>query len=197
MLRAIEIWAQLWLCSEDCNRIMDLLSTEGLAKRKRIVKNMHLTVYHGRRSMPGLLTRVEPIELVIPTAETRFMVMAPGGENPRADLEPANRKVGIRIQRRNPARAAIDEFRDRIIFYETKTVLGSRAPSNHNRNAFGARYFQPHMAVLRAGSGIDGDLTKVGSVFRTQIGALRFDRFSVEISIRKVPESSESSLQSD
>jgi hypothetical protein len=134
--------------------------------------------------MPGLLTRVEPIELVIPTAETRFMVMAPGGENPRADLEPANRKVGIRIQRRNPARAAIDEFRDRIMFYETKTVLG-------------ARYFQPHMAVLRAGSGIDGDLTKVGSVFRTQIGALRFDRFSVEISIRKVPESSESSLQSD
>ncbi len=186
MQQSIQIWAQLWLCAEDCERIRDLLGSEGIARRSKILSKMHLTVYHGRRSMPGLLTRVEPIDLVVPTASTRFMVMAPGGENPRADLEPAYRKVGIRIQRQNPARAAVEELRSRILNYETRQVLGSRPPSDHKRNAFGARYFQPHMAILRAGSGIDRDLTRVGTIFRARIGSLRFDRFSVEVAIRKI-----------
>jgi hypothetical protein len=111
------------------------------------------------------------------------MVMAPGGENPRHYLVPAGSKVGIRIQRKNPARPTIHEFRNRILPYETKTVLGTRRPSDHKRNAFGARYFQPHMAILQAGSGVDRDLTKIGKLFRAEILMLRFDRFSVEIAL--------------
>lgn len=186
MQQSIQIWAQLWLCEEDCGRIRDVLSSEGIAKRGKIFTKMHITVYHGRRSMPGLLTRVEPIDLVVPTLTTRFMVMAPGGENPRVDLEPAHHKVGIRIQRQNPARAAVDELRSRILVYETRQVLGRRPPSDHKRNAFGARHFQPHMAILRAGSGIERDLTRIGTIFRTRIASLRFNRFTVEIAIRSV-----------
>lgn len=115
------------------------------------------------------------------------MVLAPGGENPRAELEPRNRKVGIRIMKVNAGRADIQGFRDRLLKYETREVLGIRRPSTGSANAFGARNFQPHMSVIRPGSGIDRDLTKVGKVFRAGIDVLRFDRFSIERVIRERP----------
>jgi hypothetical protein len=151
--RKAEVWAQLWLCAEDSARIRDLLASERVVKRGRILSRLHVTVYHARRPMPGLLASTEPVSLVVPTAEARFMVLAPGGENRRPELEPANRKVGIRIQRQNTARDEVQAFRDRLLRYESKEVLGIRRPSTHVRNAFGARWFQPHMAILRAGSG--------------------------------------------
>lgn len=63
-------------------------------------------------------------------------------------------------------------------------VLGSRRPSTHKANAFGARHFQPHVALLRPGSGIDRDLTKLGTVFRQKMQSLTFDRFCIEIVFR-------------
>ena len=109
------------------------------------------------------------------TEDTRFIVMAPGGENPRPELEPAKRKVGIRIQRKNIARPAILRLRERLLIHETPEVLGTRRRSTHSFNAFGARHFQPHMALLRPGSGIDRDLTKLGVLFRNEIKSLTFD----------------------
>jgi hypothetical protein len=41
------------------------------------------------------------------------------------------------------------------------------------------------MAVLRAGSGIDRDLTQLGTPFRQKLGNLRFDRFEIEI-VRRI-----------
>jgi hypothetical protein len=109
------------------------------------------------------------------------MVLAPGGENPRPELDPSKLKVGIRIHRKSAARATILEFRRRLFQHETRQVLGTRAPSTDLRSAFGARSFQPHMALLRAGSGIERNLTPLGAAFRSALSELTFDRFEVDI----------------
>ena len=184
MLSTIEVWAQLWVCIDDCLRIRELLVSEGLVKPSSVIPKMHLTVYHARRLMPGVLPADEQARIVVPTAETRFMVLAPGGENPRPELEPRHCKVGIRIQRSNPASVAIQSYRARLLAYETRNVVGGRRPSTRNRNAFGARFFQPHMVLARSGNRIGRDLTKVGELFRRTLKQFTFDRFSIEI-VRK------------
>jgi hypothetical protein len=176
-----EVWAQLCLCDSDADVIRDLLMHQVGIKRKALVQRMHITVYHARRPMWRLESADEPATLVIPTEDTRFMVMAPGGENPRPGLEPAKCKVGIRIQKKNIARPEILRLREKLLIHETPEVLGSRRRSTHTSNAFGARHFQPHMAVLRPGNGIDRDLTKLGVLFRNEIKSLTFDRFCIEL----------------
>jgi hypothetical protein len=139
--RKADVWAQLWLCAQDRARVRDLLASEGVVKRDQILPRLHVTVYHARRPMPGLLASTEPVSIIVPIAETRFMVLTPGGENRRPELEPAHHKVGIRIQKKNSARDELQAFRDRLLRYESKEVLGIRRPSTHVRNAFGARWF--------------------------------------------------------
>lgn len=176
-----EVWAQLFLCEEDRVRVHDFFVSEFGIKPRCVVRNMHITVHHARRPMPGVVSFAETAALVLTAAETRFMVMAPGGENPRPELNPARRKVGIRVHKQSAALPAILELRERLLRHETGRVLGRRPPSTHRSNAFGARHYQPHMAVLRAGSGIDRDLTRLGGPFREKLGDLRFDRFEVEV----------------
>lgn len=176
-----EVWAQLFLCAEDRVRVHDFFVSEFGIKARCIVRNMHITVYHARRPMPGVVPISEPTELILSAAETRFMVLAPGGENPHPDLDPARRKVGIRVHRQSAALPFILALRERLLQHETWRVLGRRPPSTHRSNAFGARHYQPHMAVLRAGSGIGRDLKQLGVPFRQRLGDLRFDRFEVEV----------------
>jgi len=179
------VWAQVFLCEEDRNRIRNFFAIKHGIATRFIVKNMHITVYHARRPIPGLADTEQTIHLALPVAETRFMVMAPGGENPRHDLEPAGRKVGIRVQKKSAAYESIQGLRARLLPFETDIVLGKRRPSTRVRNAFGARHFQPHMTLLRAGSGIDRNLRTVGTDFRETFDSFRFERFSVEIVQRK------------
>ncbi|MBD2140086.1 hypothetical protein H6F39_01470 [Anabaena sp. FACHB-1250] len=176
-----EVWAHLWLSHEDRDRIRDFFASEIGVKPRFVVKNMHLTVYHSRRMLPDLKPCLENVEVILDPNETRFMVMAPGGENPRDYLDPGRRKVGIRIHRQSATRQVILGFRERLTKLETKRVLGTRSPSSHKHNAFGARHFQPHMTILWAGSGIDCDLTKIGVPFRKMLGKFKFDKFSIEI----------------
>lgn len=179
-----EVWAQLSLCKADVERIREFLVLDFGIREQRIVRHMHITVYYARRPMPGVLARSETASLTIPTADTRFMVMAPGGENPRPDLRPSERKVGIRIRRPSSAMSAILTYRHRLLSHETSEVRGVRRPSDHRRNAFGARHFQAHMSILRPGSGIAHDLKPLGAAFRAQIPDLHFDRFLVDISLK-------------
>lgn len=80
-----------------------------------------------------LLSRSKPacgaarvVRIVLPANETRFMVMAPGGENPRPDLDPATRKLGVRVHRRSRAMQPILELRERLTKFETE--YGRRLP---------------------------------------------------------------------
>lgn len=176
-----EVWAQLFLCDADSERLRKFMMDRFGMRSRCIVGKMHITVYHARRLMNDLEPTVESVRIVLPASETRFMVMAPGGENPRPNLIPGQRKVGIRVQRRSVAMPLILGLRERLLKYETPDVLGSRRPSTHRTNAFGARSFQPHMTVLRAGSGVDHDLTTLGNPFREHVGDLTFDRFEIDV----------------
>jgi hypothetical protein len=184
---SVEVWGQLLLANSDADRLHEFLQREIRVSRRSIITRLHVTVYHARRPMPGLQTVTEPIHVVVPAEDTRFMVMAPGGENPRPELVPSERKVGIRIRRTSEAFEAILSLRRRLIEFETPAVLGTRRASDHRRNAFGARQFQAHMSLLRPGSGIDRDLTMIGKRFRDQIDHLVFDRFMIDVSSRRPP----------
>ena len=177
---SFEVWAQLFLADEDCERICSFLKDEAGIKKKFLLKRLHMTVYHARRPMRNLLNCIEPINIVVPAVDTRFMVMAPGGENPQPNIDPGHRKLGIRILWQSLAMPAIQILRHRLIDYESPMVLGNRPRSTARTSAFGARSFQAHLGLIRAGSGIDRDLTLLGAPFRAKVGDLRFDRFLIE-----------------
>jgi hypothetical protein len=107
------------------------------------------------------------------------MVMAPGGENPRPDVDPSINAIGVRIKRDAPGMQQIRAFRARFYPYETQDVLGVRRPSDHAKSAFGARHFQPHITLLRNGSNLDRDLTKIGNLFRASISPIGLNRLVV------------------
>ncbi len=177
----VEVWAKLLLSAEDRRRIRDFFVSECGIRKGYVVRHMHLTVYHARRPLPGLVGVREPASVILSAAETRFMPMTPRGENPRPEIEPARYPIGIRIHRQSTAMPAVQLYRSRLLKYETPAVLGGRKPSTHKRSAFGARAFQPHVSLLYAESGIDPDLKPIGHRFREVIGNLTFDTFRIEI----------------
>lgn len=176
-----EVYAFLEV-SKDCQEhITHILNSECGIPPGAVVRNMHLTVYHARRHLPGLAQCRREVNIEADVAETRFMVMAPGGENPSTDLEPARRSIGIRLTRRNQALSEILAIRAYFYSFETDRVLGKRKPSNAKRNAFGARHYQPHIKLLEPGSQVERDLTVLGAVFRSACVRIEFDQFLVRI----------------
>ncbi len=165
-----EVWAYLNVCVSDEERIRQFLTQQMGIHPRYIFGRMHLTVFYARRFVPELQPLIEEANVLLPAQDARFMVLAPGGENPRPDLDPAANKVGIRVHRQSSASPLIQSYRARLLAYETLTVLGIRKPSTAKTSAFGARHFQPHMTLLRSGSGIARDLTMIGEEFRRSFG---------------------------
>ena len=177
-----EVYALLWVTRRDEYRIADFLMSWGIPEAS-IQRGMHLTVYYARRFLPGLnpldLSRKVAIESDV--AETRFMVLAPGGENPRPEFEPSRRSVGVRLTRRNRAISQIQGLRTEMRSFEAPSVIGKRRPSTQWRSCFGARTYQPHIKLLRPGSEIDRDLTTLGEAFRMAFRTIEFGRFRVDV----------------
>ena len=124
---------------------------------------------------------IERAAVALPAVGTRFMVMAPGGENARVDLEPGERKIGV-----TSAQAEFGHDRDPEVPRATAAVRdggsarhegGQYAPVECVRR----KNFQPHMTLLHPGSGIDRDLTPMGVRFRELLGTLTFDRFEIDV----------------
>ena len=173
-----EVYALLWVTKSCEFKIFDFMRSVGVPA-ECIQRGMHLTVYHARRHLPGLPVKLRSRYVAIgaDTIETRFMVLAPGGENPRPDLLPARRSVGIRLTKRNCAKDQILALRREMCAFETPAVIGTRTPSTDWTNCFGARHYQPHVKLLRPGSGINRDLTKMGELFRSQLRSIEFGKF--------------------
>lgn len=176
-----EVWAQICVSDVDSKRIREFFVARAGIAPKFVPRQFHVTVYHSRRPMRGVEPTEAPMSLSLPVAQTRFMVLAPGGENPRPDLIPSLHAVGIRIGRQNPALPDVLAFRNRLLRFETPRVLGSRLPSTRSRSAFGARAFQPHISLIRPGSGIDSDLRPMGVEFRSAFESIIFDRFLIKV----------------
>jgi hypothetical protein len=174
------IWAMMMLDQPSQERIGEFFVRNFSIKKNSINKQMHLTIYHARRPLLGIQNQEKDISVRIQTRDLRFMVMVPGGENKRPDVDPETSPIGLRVNRRSEAMNQILEFRRHLSEYETSKVLGQRRPSTARRNAFGARHFQPHVTVLWRGKELGGDLSPVGLKFRSTIEAIHFDRLVVD-----------------
>ena len=173
-----EIYALLWV-SDRCTRLIsNLLYDLGIPNRA-IERDLHLTVYYGRRPLPGLVPGYQSEHIIADSAETRFMVLARGGENPRPEYEPNQRSVGIRLTRRNQAIKRIQTLRSSIYCLETTKVIGDCTRTSAWKSCFGPRNYQPHIKLLRPNSGIQRDLRQLGTAFRTGVDLIEFDRFQV------------------
>jgi hypothetical protein len=174
------VWALLFVSQKSEQAIQTFFIHEVGIHPRFIKSRLHLSIYHARRLLTGLTDYQESVEIDINPADLRFMAMAPGGENPRPEIEPGRCLIGVRLKRGSPATADVRILRSRFYPLETSSVLGLRSPSSHSRSAFGARCFQPHITLIQAGSGIDRDLTKIGNAFRLAMEEIRLDRFVVK-----------------
>lgn len=173
------VWALAFISDESEQKLRTFFAQTCGIKPRLIVRDMHATVYHARRPMPSLVCGVEPITFSVPGSELRMMAMAPGGENPRSDINPLARSIGLRIRRLNGAAEPLLNLRRRMLEHETQAVLGRRSPSTDRASAFGARHYQPHITALRPGAVADPDLSKLGKLVRQHIGSIQFDRLVV------------------
>ena len=184
--RPSEIYGILWLDWDTELWIRDILIYDYDVPEESIANRLHLTVYYARRLLPGVTKKTIPVQIEADVRETRFMVLAPGGENPRPELEPRRRSVGIRLTRRNSAVEEIQALRESLYRLETSEIIGvNRKPTRAWSNAFGARHYQPHIKLLKPGSGISRDLTVLGDIFRSQIDVIRFNTFEVLVNARR------------
>ena len=181
-IRRYRVFGLLWVTRRSESEISSLLNRECGIPSDAIQLGLHLTVYEAWMPIPGIVAERRPVKFAADIAETRFMVLAPGGENPRSELEPTRRSVGIRLTRRNLAIDDILALRRNLYIRETAEVTRGRKATTDWTNAFGARHYQPHIKLLRPGSGVDRDLTKIGEVFRDWIGHIEFGKFETRIS---------------
>ncbi len=174
------VWAMLFVAKDSEEAIWRFLTQQMGLRPSLLHRRLHLSVYHARRALEGLTDYGEPVEIEVAAEDLRFMAMTPGGENPRPEIDPARCNVGVRVKRTSPTIQAIRSLRSRFYPLESMDVIGVRQPSNHKRNAFGARHFQPHITLIRPNNGLDRDLKEIGSAFRAAVGGLRFDQFVVK-----------------
>jgi hypothetical protein len=173
------VWALLFM-SRASQEHLKTFFREGLGIGDAYIEpNIHLTVYHARRKLPGITPACERVSIIVEPAFWRFMTMAPGGENPRPDIDAGRSKIGLRIQRKSAAYSQILGLRSRFYAPEASILAPERSPSAERRNAFGARHYQPHITVLKGRSGIDPDLSKAGVQLRASVPPLEFDQFVV------------------
>ena len=167
--------------SETCESTIKAWLLEYLRVRPgRIKSNLHLTVYHGRRPLPGVIEHRSSIDILAPTDEMRLMVLAPGGENPRDSIDPRQNSVGLRLTRRNDAVPEIQRIREQIYGHETEEIVGSRTPTTAWKSCFGARHYQPHIQLLKPWHKVETSLSEIGSSFRSTIHEISFDTLTID-----------------
>ncbi len=176
-----ELYALLLVTKASEERVSSFLAQMGGIRKSVIRRGLHLTVYYARRPLPGLVEGTWPVHISANTDETRFMVLAPGGENPRPEIDPRRHSIGIRLTRRNRAIADIQQLRKSVYQLETDRVVGCRKRTTAWTSCFGARHYQPHITLLRSDSRIQHDLTEIGSAFRSEVEGIEFDRFQIKV----------------
>jgi hypothetical protein len=173
------VWAMLFVAKESEKAIHRFLTQQVGLRPALLHERLHISVYHARRALDGLTDSEEPVAIEVPAEDLRFMAMTPGGENPRPEIDPARCHVGVRVKRSSSTTEAIRAFRSRFYPLETMDAIGVRRPSNHVRNAFGARHFQPHVTLIRPNNGLNCDLKEIGAAFRIALVGIKFDRLVV------------------
>ena len=175
-----EIFALLTVSKSCETELREFFCSWGVPEES-VQSDMHLTVYHGQRPKPlsNQDRRTRHLHIQLNVSETRFMLLVPGGESKQSNRMPANEPVGIRLTRRNIAIEEIQNLRSEMIAIESMEGMSGRGRSSRWKNAFGSKHFQPHIKLLRPGNGLDEDLTKLATVFRSEFTTLDFDTLKI------------------
>ena len=175
------LYALLWIDRESEKEISNILKYKCGVDEEHIQRRMHLTIYHSRRKLVGV-SRKKTYEIIkADVKETRFMVLAPGGENPRKNLNPNKCPVGIRLTKRNIAMPRLLQLRRSLYKYENEDVLKNRRHRTTDwKNAFGSGHFQAHILMIRPGNRINKDLTNIGKIFRQELKYIYFNKFEIK-----------------
>lgn len=163
----------LFLSQNSEDRIKNFFFKYTNISEESIVKGMHLTVYHGRRELP-IDEEKTYLSIEADILESRFMVLAPGGENPSKKFKPNDCSVGIRLTKRNIAIPNILKIRRQI--YKNEPIFKKRKNTTDWINAFGSRNYQPHIKLLRPGSNVNDNLTLIGDELRKSIKKIEFTK---------------------
>ena len=174
------VFAVLWLDLPSTSALRAALEEAGL-RPQSLLSSFHLTVYHARRFIPGLRPVRRTVSIDCNLAETRAMVLVPGGENSRPGIIPARHSLALRITTRNLAAPEIQTLRAELTRMETLDVLGTRTRSTRRRSAFGARRYQPHLKICGPHNGAPQNLTEIGERLREQLDVLRFSLYEVRM----------------
>ena len=185
MNKGFNIYYLLYLSFESEEQIRKFLVNHCDIPAELIQRGMHLTLYHGRRLMPSLEMDTKFLSIKANIDETRFMVLAPGGENPRSNLIPSQRSIGIRLTKRNKAIMEIINLRRNAYQHEPKFKSGygkgKRSKTTDWRNSFGARHYQPHIKLIKPGTNIDKNLTILGDALRNNIKNITFSKAEYKV----------------
>src|SRR5262245_8875475 len=109
-----DVWAMACVSKVSEQDIRNFFVSRIGVRSEALKSNLHVTVYYARRALTGLSDREERIDIEIDPANLRFMVMAPGGENPRPDIDVAAYEIGVRVKPGAPERLRIEELRARF-----------------------------------------------------------------------------------
>ena len=175
------VFALLWLDAPSASALRAALEEAGLHSES-LESSFHLTVYHARRFIHGLRPVRRTVSIECDLAETRTMVLVPGGENLRRGVIPSQHSLALRLTTRNVAVPQIQALRAELTEMETDGVLGARAGSTRRRNAFGARHYQPHLKICGSHNGAPQNLTESGKHLRASLDVVRFSYYEVRTS---------------
>jgi hypothetical protein len=159
-------------------KLIDFLRGNDLIKNEKILDSFHITIYLAEFKTIYRGNEIRPISLRVPIEETRLMVMAPGGENPRPDIDPMRCAIGARI-RRGAAREYIYDLRREFYHVEDSIYFGRRKKSSNTHNAYGAKIFQPHFTMTESAALIEDNLRDIGEKMRSEIKYVSFDKMYV------------------
>ena len=178
MTKKNNLFVLMFLSIEDENRITSFFEGRFNIPTNFIVRGMHITLYHSQIPINLPIKDNTKISIDADVKETRFMVMVPGGEKPKKNINPASKSVGLRLNKRNNAIPSSLEMRRKI--YQNEPDLKNRKNTSDWRNAFGAKNFQPHMTLLKPGNSMPNDLSEVGTLFRDNFQELNFQKLLVK-----------------
>ena len=91
------LFVLMYLSFEDQKKITSFFMDKYQVSPDSIERGMHITIYHSRRPIYSLIKSQSIVSIDVDVKETRFMVLAPGGENPKPNLIPSKRSIGIRL----------------------------------------------------------------------------------------------------
>ncbi|MDC0418896.1 hypothetical protein OAM15_04650 [Pelagibacteraceae bacterium] len=175
------LYALLWVDKDSEKEISDVLKYKCGVGEEHIQRRMHLTIYHSRRRLIEIKRSKTYETIKVDVKETRFMVLSPGGENPKKNIDPNNNPVGIRLTKRNIAIPRLVQLRRSLYKNENENVLKNRRHRTTDwKNAFGSNHFQAHILMIRPGNRIDKKLTNIGKIFRQELKYIYFNKFEIK-----------------